>query len=134
MLNQILRAIEDELHKNNLHFFSYVWREEIQNELKADSRYQKLLNWINAEIGLRESIINVIGPADGDISGWDLYIRELGGLAALIHLREILTFRKCTDQMRGNIEKCVCEKMKIRYWENIDEYLPTDTTEGADNG
>ena len=134
MTNRILRAIEEELRHNNRHYFSYVWREKIKNELKADSKYQKLLDWINNEIFLNLSIVNVINPAEGVTECWDNYCMKMGKIAALIHMREILLFQTCTDEMRGNIEKDLCKNMGIRYWEQAGDYFPIGAKEDADNG
>ena len=125
METRILRAIEEVMTQNNRHYFSYIWREKVKNELKADSKYQKLLDWINAEINISLSLINVINPAEGELEYWDLYKTAMGKIAVLVHLREILLYQTCTDEMRASIERCFCEKMKIRYWEPLGEYLET---------
>lgn len=134
MTNRILRAIEEELRHNNRHYFSYVWREKIKNELKADSKYQKLLDWINNEIQVNLSVSNVLDPAEGDLEYLDDYERAMYRFAMLTRWREQLIYPMCTDEMRANIEKALCKKMGIRYWEQAGDYFPVGAKEDADNG
>lgn len=134
MTNRILRAIEEELRHNNRHYFSYVWREKIKNELKADSKYQKLLDWINNEIHVNLSVSNVLDPAEGDLEYLDDYARAMYRFSMLTRWREQLIYPMCTDEMRANIEKALCKKMGIRYWEQAGDYFPVGAKEDADNG
>lgn len=123
MREKILRAIEDELRQSNKRFFGYAWREVVDNALMVENRNQKLCEWMEKRIELDKQIINALCPTEWGLDFWDTYLRELGLLAFLVQMREQICDRRCTTEMRKNIEQAVCKVMSLRYWEPMGEYL-----------
>lgn len=126
----ILKAIKDELNKGNNEFFSYAWREklnELGDFLEEESKYAKLVNWINKRIDLLNSTKNIFCPADKSektsVSMVNTYLRFMQDMAVLIHCREILLDNRTTTKMRDNIEYTLCKLFKIRYSKHLGEYV-----------
>lgn len=129
MEESILKAIEKEIIKGNTEFFSYAWREKLQegNFLEKESKYSKLVNWIDNEIELTNSIKNVFCPADKNsnttLAMVNTYLNLMQKLAVLIHCKELLLDKRSTTKMRENIEYTLCKIYKIHYNENLKSYV-----------
>lgn len=126
----ILKAIEKEMIKGNIEFFSYAWREKLQEMgdfLERESKYSKLVNWIDNEIELTNSIKNVFCPADKNsnttLAMVNTYLNLMQKLAVLIHCKELLLDKRSTTAMRENIEYTLCKIYKIHYNENLKSYV-----------
>lgn len=120
-------AIEREIRKNDGIYFSYSWREKLGEFLEEESRYAKLVNWLNREIELSESVINVFAPADRtkDYTKGKLatYMEQIQKLAILIHSRELLLDSRTTREMRENIEYTLGKLYGIHYSEEFGDYI-----------
>lgn len=120
-------AIEREIRKNDGIYFSYSWREKLGEFLEEESRYAKLVNWLNREIELSESVINVFAPADRtkDYTKGNLatYMEQIQKLAILIHSRELLLDSRTTREMRENIEYTLGKLYGIHYSEEFGDYI-----------
>nr|DAP89027.1 MAG TPA: hypothetical protein [Caudoviricetes sp.] len=120
-------AIEREIRKNDGIYFSYAWREKLGELLEEESRYAKLVNWLNREIELSESVINVFAPADRtkDYTKGNLatYMEQIQKLAILIHSRELLLDSRTTREMRENIEYTLGKLYGIHYSEEFGDYI-----------
>lgn len=127
MKNKILRKIEREINNSFLTYFSYAWRENLNEMLTVESKYSKLVNWINKEIEDKMSIANLLSPADKtEDYKTDFYrtFRELlSDIAFLIYLREILLDERTTTQMRANIEYTIEKVFGIKYSEYLEDYV-----------
>ena len=110
--------------KNNQTYFGYAWREKLGEFLEEESRYARLVDWLNEEIEFHGSVINPLGPAENGEEFEETYLKEIQDYAVLIHLRDLLLDDRTTTQMRENIEKWLCKRYKIRYWgEYFDGYM-----------
>ena len=127
MIEKILNSIENELKKNNQHFFSYAWRENIINFVENESKYDQLLKWINNQIELQKDKINVLNPADKlknySIENFKTYMDALRDFAFLVNMKEILCDTKATNEMRDNVEYSICKIFKIEYSEFLKCYV-----------
>ena len=50
--------------KNNKEFFSYAWREKINKFLDEESKYAKLIEWIDKQVEIYKNNMNIFNPAD----------------------------------------------------------------------
>ena len=126
----ILKAIKDELNKGNNEFFSYAWREklnELGEFLEEESKYSKLVSWIENKINFLNSTKNVFSPADKDsnttLSMVNTYLNLMQNLVVLIHCKELLLDKRSNTKMRENIEYTICKLFKIRYSEHLGDYV-----------
>ena len=126
-VKDVSAAIEREIRKNDGIYFSYSWREKLGEFLEEESRYAKLVNWLNREIELSESVINVFAPADRtkDYTKGNLatYMEQIQKLAILIHSRELLLDSRTTREMRENIEYTLGKLYGIHYSEEFGDYI-----------
>lgn len=126
----ILKAIEKEIQKGNNEFFGYAWREklnEISDFLEEESKYARLVEWINEKIRLVNSTKNVFCPADKSedttLAMVNTYLKLMENLAVLIHCKELLLDSRSTIKIRENIEYTLCKIFKIRYSEHLKRYV-----------
>ncbi len=123
---RILYKIEKELNKGFEEYFSYAWREKIDEMLTQESKYTKLVEWINTEIEQRISLVNVFCPADkceGYTSKFfQTYTEQIKDLAMLIHFRELLLDSRSTTKMRENIEYTIEKVFRVHYNEFLNCY------------
>ena len=86
-----------------------------------------MVNWLNREIELSESVINVFAPADRtkDYTKGNLatYMEQIQKLAILIHSRELLLDSRTTREMRENIEYTLGKLYGIHYSEEFGDYI-----------
>lgn len=127
LVQQTLDAIRGIMFKNNENFMSYAWRNHIENALKCEDKYLKLANWIDAEVYQCFIIINAYNPADKEndytthqFKEWQKACMEM---AMLTNLKVIMLDSYCTLEMRENIEYTICKYFKIKFNEELGEYV-----------
>jgi hypothetical protein len=109
--------------KNNQTFFGYAWREKLGEFLEEESRYAKLVEWLNKEIGRRGDMINVLSPANWSNEFETGYIENLKEFAVMVHTRDLLLDNRTTMEMRERIEKMLCNHYGIHYNEELESYV-----------
>lgn len=115
--------LEDELKKvfkaNNQIFFSYAWREKLKNILTEESKYSRLVEWINERIESEFVIINIFNPADKDETFTNARMKEYldacQNVSLLVNARTIILDNNCTTQMRDNWEYTLCKLFNLKY-------------------
>ena len=129
-IKDIAKAIEKEFKKKNDDYFSYAWREklgELGEFLAEESKYTKLLDWINHEIDRCNETKNVLSPADKDEKTTrgmvNTYLALMQKLAVLVHCRELLLDSRSTTKMRENIEYTICKLYGVHYNKELNEYV-----------
>ena len=129
-IKDIVNAIEKEFKKKNDDYFSYAWREklgELGEFLAEESKYTKLVDWINHEIEICNETKNVLSPADKDEKTTrgmvNTYLALMQKLAVLVHCRELLLDSRSTTKMRENIEYTICKLYGVHYSEQLKEYI-----------
>ena len=129
-IEEVVKDLEKVLEKSNSVYFSYAWREklgEIGELLEVESRYSKLVNWIDKEIIFCNNTKNVFCPADKNesttISSVKMYCELMQRLAILVHCKMLLLDGKTTTKMRENIEYTLCKLYGINYSEEFGQYL-----------
>lgn len=125
--NKILTAIRNKLNDGFVEYFSYAWREKVNEMLTEESRYTKLVQWLDKEIEQTLSIVNVFCPADKTESYtnkfFQTYLEQMKNFAVMIHFRELLLDEKTTTKMRENLEYTVCRLYGIHYSEFLNDYV-----------
>lgn len=120
---KLFQRVEDLMHtafiRNNKEFFSYAWRENVANFLTNESRFVKLVEWINQRLEFDFDIINTLNPADKDIHytngnarTYSDACREVG---ILLNAKYIILDDNCTTIMRKNWEETICKLFNIQY-------------------
>lgn len=129
-IEKILNAIQKEISSGNDQFFSYSWREklgELGEFLQEESKYARLVDWINSELEQISAVKNVFCPADKDatttIAMVNTYSELMKNLAILVHCRELLLDNRATPKMRENIEYTICKMYRIKYNEKLKIYV-----------
>lgn len=124
---KLVTLIEKQFVKNNEMFFSYAWRENLNEYITEESRYVALVQWIDSEILNYQETINVFNPADkvdGYTNGFfKLYKEACGNVAMLLNMRSILFDSRTTKEMRKNIEDTVCKIWNVKYNKELGVYL-----------
>lgn len=124
LLDRILKAIQEELQKSTIEFFSYAWREKVSNILTEESRFSRLIEWINNELeqnAITASLFNPAMRADHDDKSFyskgffENYKEALLNQSLLIHARETMLDEHCTDKHRETIEAMLCKMFNIKY-------------------
>lgn len=126
-IDKITSIIQDELSKNEDEFFSYAWREKLGEMLKEESKYCRLIEWINGELEQCKVGINVFCPADKQEDYTkqyaNTYLLSMQKFAVLLHFRALLLDRRTTIKMRENIEYTLCKLYGIHYSEELNCYV-----------
>ncbi len=124
---KIVKSIRNKLNDGFCEYFSYAWREKVDEMLKEESRYSKLVKWLDKEIEETVSLINVFCPADRSEDYTNDYFRTykelMQNLAIMIHCRELLLDERTTTKMRENIEYTVCKLFNIHFSEFLNNYV-----------
>lgn len=124
---ELLRNIEQFMIKNNQTFFSYSWREKINEFMSSESKYSRLIDWINDQIEYYRNNLNVFNPADKtddyNNSYFKTYEDACKNVAMLLNFKWILLDNHCTTEMRNNIEYSICKLYKIHYSKELDCYV-----------
>lgn len=126
-VDDLLENIEKFMIDNNKVFFSYAWRENVNNLLSSEDRYSKLINWINKEIEKHKTDMNIFNPADKVIGYTNEFFKNYEtackNIAMLLNFKEVLLDGKCTIKMRENIEYTICKVFNIKYNEMLNDYV-----------
>lgn len=124
---KLIRVIEKKFNKSNETFFAYSWREKIENILKDESRYSRLVDWINEKIDFDLIYVNTFNPADKNEkyskSDFKVYLEACQNIAMLINLKWIMLNKNSSIEMRDNIEYAICSHFKIHYNKELNKYL-----------
>lgn len=123
-------AIKKIFEKNNQEFFSYAWRENVDQFLETESRYDTLVKWINDRITFELNIISTFNPADRDdaykVGYLKQYLSACETVSVLTNAREIILDRHCTSKMRENWEYTLCKLYNLYYCKDLNQYLKAD--------
>ena len=123
----LIKAIEREYAKSMDAYFSYAWREKVNEFLSDESKYARLVDWINNRIDFNRDTIDVFNPADKyeqyNNGFFKNYCNACKELAMLINFKEIILDNRCTTEMRENIEYTICKIYKIHYSEQLKCYV-----------
>lgn len=115
----LIKAIEKQYAKSRDTYFSYAWREKVDEWLDSESKYARLVDWINERIEESQANIDLFSPADRPkwytIGFFETYRKACGEIAMLIHLKWLLLDNRCTTKMRANIEYTICKIFHIHY-------------------
>lgn len=122
-VKDVSAAIEREIRKNDGIYFSYAWREKLGEFLEEESRYAKLVNWLNEQLELYGGTINTFSPADWSEEFEESYLKQIQDCAVMIHARDLLLDSRCSGQMREKIENWLCRHFKVRYSEEFGDYI-----------
>lgn len=127
LVNKILKAIRNKLNDSFCEYFSYAWRDKVDEMLAEESRYTKLVEWLDKEIRQKLSLVNMFCPADRTEdyknSFFQTYMEQMKDIAVMTHFRELLLDNRTTTQMRENIEYTICKVYKIHYSEFLNDYI-----------
>lgn len=125
--DRVVKELEKQFSKNKITFFSYAWREKLNEYLEEESRYVALIEWIENEINTYQEIINIFNPADKKESytrgHFSSYKDACANIAMLLNMHGILCDPHTTIEMRANIEETICKIYKIKYVENLSVYI-----------
>lgn len=123
---KIVDLIKNQFYKNSETFFTYAWREKIETFLAEESKFVKLVYWIDGEIGQNQELINAFNPADKyesyQIAFFNTYKTACMNLAMLLNFKDILLDKRTTTEMRENIEYTICKEFKIKYVKGLNCY------------
>lgn len=123
----LIKAVEKEYGKSKDEYFNYAWREKITECLNEENKYSKLIEWINERIDLNKININIFNPADRTeqyTNGFfELYRKSCEEMAMLINLKIIILDKRCSIQMRENVEYAVCKIFNVYYNKELDSYI-----------
>ena len=129
-INEIINAIQKEVDKGNGEFFAYAWREklgELGTFLEEESKYSKLVEWVDKELEQTSSLKNIFCPADKDKNTTIAMVKTYGDLmkklAILIHCKSLLLDSRTTIKMRENIEYTLCKLYHIKYSKEFNCYI-----------
>lgn len=126
-MRKVLRKIERELNGSFIQYFSYAWREKVNEMLTTESKYSKLVDWLNKEIENRLSTANIFSPADRTedykTEFYHTFREQLSDISFMVYLRELLLYEKSTTQMRENIEYTICKVFGTKYSEYLEDYI-----------
>lgn len=129
-INEIINAIQKEVKKGNSEFFDYAWREklgELSTFLEEESKYARLVEWIDKELEQANSLKNVFCPADKNelttMTMVNTYCTLMQKLAILVHCKELLLDNRSTTKMRESIEYTLCKLYRIKYNEKLKVYV-----------
>lgn len=138
---KLFQRVEDLMHtafiRNNEEFFSYAWRNNVENFLTNESRYVKLVEWINQRLETNFNIINVLNPADKDVyytnGNARSYFNACREVGVLLNAKYIILDDNCTAEMRKNWEETICKIFNIRYSEFLKCYIKKTKKEENEN-
>jgi hypothetical protein len=124
---ELISVIENTLSQTLDIYFSYAWREKIGEFLEEESKYTKLVCWIDKEIDICTKAINVFSPADRDedYKNRDIkeYLNSMQKLSTLLHFRLLLIDSRSNTKIRENIEYTICKLYDISYSEQLEDYV-----------
>lgn len=125
-----IEAIQKTLSSSNERIFSYAWREklgEMGEFLEQESRYCKLVNWIDHRLDCEIKTIGVFCPCDKDenytMAYLNTYLESMQTVGVLTQLKELLLDSRSTTKMRENIEYTLCKLYNLEYSEQFKDYI-----------
>lgn len=123
----ILSAIEQSVEKQLGYFYKPAWKRICGEMLKEESRYAKLLDFLQHEIELCEKIIPCFSPVARDseysLGIYKTYKDQICKLCFLITLKEHLIDKRTSNEMRKNIEYTICKEYSVHYSEELKRYV-----------
>lgn len=123
----LIKAIELEYRKSKDMYFGYAWREKINEILSNESKYARLVEWINERIDFNREVIDLFNPADRteiySNGFFKTYCNACKELAMLINFKEIILDNRCTTKMRENVEYVICKVFGVYYNETLGCYV-----------
>ena len=126
--NNIEKEIANIIQQNLGVYFGSAWRDKIGDMLEEESKYARLVEWINKEIDMCVQLVNVFCPADKDeeyTNGFvNTYLSQMQKLGVLVHCRLLLYDDRTTLEIRENIEYTICKLYDIEYSSMLKEYIP----------
>lgn len=126
-IETLIKLLEKQYIKNNKEFFSYAWRENLTNYFEEDSKYQALVEWIDAELKSAQDLQNMFNPADKTEdyinSFFDTFKEASMNLAILLNFKHLLLHTNTTTTMRDNIEYSICKIYNIKYNKELNSYI-----------
>ena len=127
--NRILKRIRQEINNSFGHYFSYAWREAIGEMLEQESKYSKLVDWIDREIKDKMTTANcfsfsdMITENDCKNTFFETFREQLSDIAMLTYFREVLLDDRTTTKMRENIEYSIGKVFGVHYDEYLKDYV-----------
>lgn len=125
-IEKLLNAIKNEFRKHDNTYFEYAWREKIGDMLETESKYEKLVEWIDEQLDFCCETVGVFSPADRNekttMQNVNTYRTFMEKIAILVHCREMLLDSRSTTKMRENIEYTLCKLYKISYDKELNLY------------
>lgn len=125
--DSLLNAIKNQFSKKQSVFFEYAWRDTLGEILEKESKYEKLIEWIDKELELCGDVANVLSPADKTesttLAMMNTYKELMQKIAVLVHNREVLLDNRTTNKMRDNIEYTLCKFYNIHYNKELNCYV-----------
>lgn len=126
-IKEIEKALEREIKAHLGEYFSYAWRDKLGEMLAVESKFARLLEWVNKEIADCCFVVNFFSPADKNenytMTHIKIYLDKMRDLAVLVHCRELLLDNRTTVEMRENVEYTICKLFNIHYCENLKCYV-----------
>lgn len=123
--SDLLKIIERTMLQNNEIFFSCVWREKLNEFLSVESKYSKLVEWINRQIDFNKESLIVFNPADHTKNEgyYGNYIDCCKEIGILLNTKWIILDNRCTTQMRERIEQFLMDTYSISFNKYLNEYI-----------
>lgn len=122
MTENFFKTLETELKKINLIMFSYSWREKTAEWLKTETKFTALIHWLDSEISEREKLVAIFNPADNP-KQFEFYYQQLAELSFMLHAEQNILSPSCSNAMRDNWERKICEFFKVKYSEKLDTFV-----------
>lgn len=130
LTDKITSSIRQTLEKSTIRYFGAAWQRHIKCILMDESRYARLLEWINNELAQDAITVCIFNPAaladDKEFytkEVFEMYKTALLNQSLLIHARETILHDECTEQQRETVEKMVCKIFNIHYCKMLDCYM-----------
>lgn len=127
LTDKVINAIQKVLKSKLGEYYSCAWRENIKELLETESKYTKLVKWLDGEIEQRLLMINVFCPADRNENytnnDFKIYSEQMKDLAIMVHCKELLNDERTTTKMRESIEYTICKIYGVHYSEYLKEYV-----------
>lgn len=125
--SELLNAIKESVEKQIGYFFEPAWKRNCGEMLKEESKFAKLVDFLQRKIDLCEKALPCFSPVyryEGYSAAYYKEYRQLlGELAFLIVLKEHLLDNRTSEEMRANIEYTICKEYSVHYSEELKEYV-----------
>lgn len=126
LAEKLIKAIKSKLKGDFCKFFSYAWRENVEQAVATERKYTKLVEWLDNGIKERAKMAEVFCPADRNEfytnKLFEIYMENIRDLAFMIHCHELLIDERTTIKMRQNIEYAITKTYGVEYDEFFDDY------------